>query len=104
MSWSRSRVGGAVRAHAKTSGPDARVSRFDLLASSVSADAASVPGDDTLSAEMNAFAAAFSRPRTTSITEQAFDQGLWQRDDVEVNLGAQGRSRGPSHPRGYDEW
>jgi hypothetical protein len=41
-------------------------SRFDLLASSVSVDAALVPGDDTLSAEMNAFAAAVSRPRTTS--------------------------------------
>jgi hypothetical protein len=68
-------------------------SRSNLLASSVSVDAALVPGDDTLSAEMNAFAAAFSRPGATSITEQAFDQGLWQRGDVEVNLGAQRRSR-----------
>jgi hypothetical protein len=42
-------------------------------------DAALGPGDDTFSEEMDAFAEAFSRRATTSITEQAFDQGLWQR-------------------------
>jgi hypothetical protein len=67
------------------------VSRFDLLASSVAVDVALAPGDDTRTAEMDAFAGAFSRPATTSITEQAFDQGLWQRGDVEVNLGTHRR-------------
>jgi hypothetical protein len=51
-------------------------------------DAALASGDDTLNAEMDAFAEALSRPATTSITEEAFDRGLWQRGDVEVHLGA----------------
>ena len=66
------------------------VSGFDLLAL---ADIkrfvnASLPADDALTAEADAFAEAVARPTTPSIIEQALEQGFQQRADVELNLGA----------------
>jgi enoyl-CoA hydratase/carnithine racemase len=68
-----------------------RVSRFDLLALADIkrfVNAASLPADDALTAEMDAFAAALARPATPSLIGQALTQGLQQRGDVELNLGA----------------
>ena len=68
-----------------------RVSRFDLLALADIkrfVNAASLPADDALTAEMDAFAEAVTRPATPSIIEQALAQGFQQRSDVELNLGA----------------
>jgi enoyl-CoA hydratase/carnithine racemase len=68
-----------------------RVSRFDLLALSdikSFVNGASLPADDTLTAEMDAFAAAIARPAAPSIIGQAFEHGFQQRSDVELNLGA----------------
>ena len=68
-----------------------RVSRFDLLALADIkrfVNAASLPADDALTAEMDAFTAALARPATPSLIGQALTQGLQQRGDVELNLGA----------------
>src|SRR5258707_13066104 len=68
-----------------------RVSRFDLLALADIkrfVNAASLPADDALTAEMDAFAAALARPAPPSLLGQALTQGLQQRGDVELNLGA----------------
>ena len=68
-----------------------RVSRFDLLALADIkrfVNAASLPADDALTAEMDAFAEAVARPTTPSIIEQALEQGFQQRSNVELNLGA----------------
>ena len=68
-----------------------RVSRFDLLALADIkrlVNAVSLPADDALTAEMGAFAEAVARPATASIIEQALEQGLQQRSNVELNLGA----------------
>jgi len=68
-----------------------RVSRFDLLALADIkrfVNAASLPADDALAAEMDAFGKAFARPATPSIIEQALKQGFQQRSDVELRLGA----------------
>src|ERR1700682_290039 len=68
-----------------------RVSRFDLLALADIkrfVNAASLPADDALTAEMDAFAEAIARPATPAITEQALEQAFQQRSDVELNLGA----------------
>jgi enoyl-CoA hydratase/carnithine racemase len=68
-----------------------RVSRFDLL---VLADikrfvnAASLPADQALANEMDAFGQAVARPATRTVMEQAFEQGFQQRSGVELNLGA----------------
>ena len=68
-----------------------RVSRFDLLALADIkrfVNAASLPADDALTAEMDAFAEAVARPTTPSIIEHALAQGFQQRSDLELNLGA----------------
>ena len=68
-----------------------RVSRFDLLALADIkrfVNAASLPADDALTAEMDAFATAQARPATPSVIEEALERGLQQRSDVELNLGA----------------
>jgi enoyl-CoA hydratase/carnithine racemase len=68
-----------------------QVSRFDRLALADIkrfVNAASLPADDALTAEMDAFAEAVARPATPSIIEQALKQGFQQRSDVELNLGA----------------
>jgi enoyl-CoA hydratase/carnithine racemase len=68
-----------------------RVSRFDLLALADIkrfVNAASLPADDVLTAEMDAFTAALARPATPSLIGQALTHGLQQRGDVELNLGA----------------
>src|SRR5258706_9788582 len=68
-----------------------RVSRFDLVALADIkrfVNAASLPADEPLTAEMHAFADAVARPTTPSIIEQALEQGFQQRSDVELNLGA----------------
>src|SRR6266446_3358319 len=68
-----------------------RVSRFDLLALADIkrlVNAVSLPADDALTAEMGAFAEAVARPATATIIEQALEQGLQQRSNVELNLGA----------------
>ena len=67
------------------------VSGFDLLALADIkrfVNAASLPANDALTAEMDAFAEAVARPTTPSIIEQALEQGFQQRSDVELNLGA----------------
>jgi enoyl-CoA hydratase/carnithine racemase len=69
----------------------ARVSRFDRLAvADVKrfVNAASLPDDDALAAEMDAFAAALARPATPALLERAFTHGFQTRSDVEFNLGA----------------
>jgi enoyl-CoA hydratase/carnithine racemase len=68
-----------------------RVSRFDLLALADIkrfVNAASLPADDALTAEMDAFTTALARPATPSVIEEALERGLQQRSDVELNLGA----------------
>jgi hypothetical protein len=68
-----------------------RVSRFDLHALADIkrfVNAASLPADAALTAEMDAFAEAAARPATPSIIGQALEQGFQQRRDVELNLGA----------------
>jgi enoyl-CoA hydratase/carnithine racemase len=68
-----------------------RVSRFDLLALADIkrfVNAASLPADEPLTAEMLAFAAAVGRPATPSVIEHAFAEGFQQRSDLELNLGA----------------
>ena len=68
-----------------------RVSRFDLLALADIkrfVNAASLPADQALADEMDAFGQAAARPATRSVMEQAFEQGFQQRSDVELNLGA----------------
>src|SRR5216684_6958289 len=68
-----------------------RVSRFDPLALADIkrfVNAASLPADDALTAEMDAFAEAIARPAAPSIIEQALKQGFQQRSDVELSLGA----------------
>jgi len=60
---------------------------FDLLALADIkrfVNAASLPADDALTAEMDAFAEAVARPTTPSIIKQAFEQGFQQRSDVEL--------------------
>jgi hypothetical protein len=68
-----------------------RVSGFDLHALADIkrfVNAASLPADAALTAEMDAFAEAVARPATPSIIGQALEQGFQQRSDVELNLGA----------------
>jgi hypothetical protein len=68
-----------------------RVARFDLLALADIkrfVNAASLPADDALTAEMDAFAEAVTHPATRSIIERALGQGLQQRSYIELNLGA----------------
>jgi enoyl-CoA hydratase/carnithine racemase len=68
-----------------------RVSRFDPLALADIkhfVNAASLPADEPLTAEMPAFAAAVARPATPSIIEHALAEGFQQRTDLELNLGA----------------
>ena len=67
-----------------------RVSHFDLHALADIkrfVNAASLPADAALTAEMDAFAEAVARPATPSIIGQALKQGFQQRSDVELNLG-----------------
>ena len=67
------------------------VSGFDLLALADIkrfVNVASLPADDALTAEADAFAEAVARPTTPSIIEQALERGFQQRSDVELNLGA----------------
>jgi enoyl-CoA hydratase/carnithine racemase len=68
-----------------------RVSRFDLVALADIkrfVNAASLPADEPLTAEMHAFADAVARPAATSIIGQALAQGFQRHSDVELNLGA----------------
>jgi len=68
-----------------------RVSRFDLFALADIkrfVNAASLPADEALTAEMDAFAEAVARPATPSIVGQALEEGLQRRSGVELNLGA----------------
>jgi enoyl-CoA hydratase/carnithine racemase len=68
-----------------------RVSRFDLLALAAIkrlVNAASLPADAALTAEMDAFAEAVARPTTPTIIRQALGHGFQQRSDLELNLGA----------------
>jgi len=68
-----------------------RVSRFDLLALADIkrfVNAASLPADDSLNAQMQAFADALARPAAPSIIERAVKRGYQQRTDLELNLGA----------------
>jgi enoyl-CoA hydratase/carnithine racemase len=68
-----------------------RVSRFDLVALADIkrfVNAASLPADEPLNAEMHAFADAVARPAATSIIGQALAQGFQRHSDVELNLGA----------------
>jgi enoyl-CoA hydratase/carnithine racemase len=67
-----------------------RVSRFDLRALADIkrfVNAASLPADDALTAEMDAFAEAVARPAASSIIGQALEGGFQQRSDVELNMG-----------------
>src|SRR6185503_20249950 len=60
----------------------ARVSRFDRMAlADVKrfVNAASLPADDALTAEMDAFAAALGRPATPALLDHAFERGFQQR-------------------------
>ena len=67
-----------------------RVSRFDPL---TLADikrlinAASLPADDALRAEMDACAESIARPAWQALIDQALKQGLQQLSDTELNLG-----------------
>jgi len=67
-----------------------RVSHFDLLALADIkrfVNAASLPADAALTAEMDAFAQAVARPATPTIIGHALKQGFQKRSDIELNLG-----------------
>jgi enoyl-CoA hydratase/carnithine racemase len=67
-----------------------RVSRFDLIALADIKrfiNAATLPSNDALGAEMDAFWQAVWRPATPALLAKAFKQGFQQRTDVELNLG-----------------
>jgi hypothetical protein len=51
-------------------------------------NAASLPADAALTAEMDAFAEAVARSAAPALIGQALKQGFQQRSDVELNLGA----------------
>jgi enoyl-CoA hydratase/carnithine racemase len=68
-----------------------RVSRFDLLALAEIkrfVNAASLPADNALTAEMDASSEAVRRERFVASWARALEQGLQQRSDTELNLGA----------------
>ncbi|MBV9414275.1 MAG: enoyl-CoA hydratase/isomerase family protein [Solirubrobacterales bacterium] len=68
-----------------------RVSHFDLLALADIkrfVNAASLPSDDELTAEMDSLIAALTRPATPSILEQALKDGFQQDSQMELALGA----------------
>ena len=68
-----------------------RVSRFDLLALADIkrfVNAASLPADAQLTAEMDALIEAFGRPATPSILEHALQDGFQQHSQMELDLGA----------------
>ena len=68
-----------------------RVSRFDLLALADIkrfVNRASLPADQPLAAEMDAFTEAVARPATQAIVGKAIEQGFQKRDDLELNFGA----------------
>lgn len=68
-----------------------RVSHFDLLALADIkrfVNAASLPADAQLTAEMDALIEAFARPATPSIIEQAVKDGFQQHGRLELELGA----------------
>jgi enoyl-CoA hydratase/carnithine racemase len=67
-----------------------RVSRFDLLAiADVKrfVNAASLPPDNAFPPQMKAFWEAVGRPALPSLVGKAFQQGLQQHGEVELNLG-----------------
>src|SRR6266849_4561996 len=67
-----------------------RVSRFDPLALADIkrlVNAASLPADGALRAEMDACAKSIARPAWQAFVDQALKQGLQQRSDTELNLG-----------------
>jgi enoyl-CoA hydratase/carnithine racemase len=67
-----------------------RVSRFDPLALADIkrlVNAASLPADGALIAEMDACAESIARPPWRAFIDQAIKQGLQQRSDTELNLG-----------------
>jgi enoyl-CoA hydratase/carnithine racemase len=67
-----------------------RVSRFDLLALADIkrfVNAASLPADNALTAEMDALIAAFARPATPSIITRAIADGFQQHSKMELELG-----------------
>jgi enoyl-CoA hydratase/carnithine racemase len=67
-----------------------RVSRFDLLALADIkrfVNAATLPADEPLGAEIDAFWKAAQRPAFPALHSQAFKAGYSQRGPVEVNLG-----------------
>lgn len=67
-----------------------RVSRFDLIALADIKrfiNAQSLPTNEALGAEMDAFWQAVARPATPALLGQAFEKGFQQRGDVELNLG-----------------
>jgi len=67
-----------------------RVSRFDLLAlADVKrfVNAATLPADEPLAAEIDAFWQASNRPAFPALHSQAFEAGYSQRGPVELNLG-----------------
>jgi enoyl-CoA hydratase/carnithine racemase len=68
-----------------------RISRFDLLALADIkrfVNAASLPQDTELIAEMDALVDAFNRPATPSIIAQAVKDGFQQHSEMELQLGA----------------
>jgi len=67
-----------------------RVSRFDPLALADIkrlVNAASLPADGALTAEMDACTKALARPAAPALIGQALKQGLQQRSNTELNLG-----------------
>ena len=67
-----------------------RVSRFDLLALADIkrfVNAATLPADEPLGAEIDAFWRAAQRPAFSALHSQAFKAGYSQRGAVEFNLG-----------------
>lgn len=67
-----------------------RVSRFDpLTLADIKrlVNAASLPADGALRAEMDACAKSLDRPAWQALTGQALKQGLQQRSNTELNLG-----------------
>jgi enoyl-CoA hydratase/carnithine racemase len=67
-----------------------RVSRFDLLALADIkrfVNAATLPADEPLGAEIDAFWKASERPAFPALHSQAFEAGYGQRGPVELNLG-----------------